>query len=115
MSYPIEPYNASSDAYQNETSCLTQTILKEATLGAMVGATATAAAQLRKTDNKLRSETAVKKIIKAGITSGIATAAASAVGNTVGTKNSLPTLAAMFVTGTAMMYFLNSKTSKGEK
>lgn len=103
MYHPIEQYE--------QANCPTCSIIKDATLGAMVGATAAAAVQLKK--DKKTGENPVGVILKTGIASGLATGAASAVGSTMGNKNTLTTLAAMFATGTAMMYLLGS-TNKGD-
>lgn len=107
MYYPIEPYDKSS--------CPTCSIMKDASLGAMVGATAAAAMQLKKADDKRGGENAVGEILRTGVASGLATAAASAVGNAIGQKNTLTTVAAMFAAGTAMMYLLGSNTATGDK
>lgn len=117
MSHPIEPYEHSSgnSYYQEEQkACHTySSIMKDATLGAMVGATAAAAIQLKNPNNN-GSENAFGKILGAGVASGLATAAASAVGNSMGQKSTLTTIAAMFATGTAMMYLLGSNTNNGD-
>ncbi|HIE02267.1 MAG TPA: hypothetical protein EYP59_18635 [Thiotrichaceae bacterium] len=114
MPYPIQPYdNASPEAHHAQANPMAA-IMKDATLGAMVGATAAAAIQLKKKNKS--GENPLGSILKAGIASGLATGAASAVGNSLQHTNSnLTTFGAMFVTGTAMMYLLDSNTTKGEK
>ncbi|RKZ92387.1 MAG: hypothetical protein DRR19_04320 [Candidatus Parabeggiatoa sp. nov. 1] len=115
MHYPIKSHdNGSSDPSHAQANFTASIIMKDATLGAMVGATAAAAMQLKK--RKKSSENPLGSILKAGIASGLATGAASAVGNSLRHNNStMTTFGAMFVTGTAMMYLLGSNTTKGEK
>lgn len=99
MYHPIAQYEPGN--------CSMCSIMKDATLGAMVGATAAAVVQLK--NEKKTGENPVGVILKTGVASGLATAAASAVGSTMGQKNTLTTLAVMFATGTAMMYLLGSE------
>jgi hypothetical protein len=113
MHYPMMPYENGAQS-QSGNNPMTA-IMKDATLGAMVGATAATAIQLKKKEKSSHGENPLGAILKAGIASGLATAAASAVGNTVAPKNSTAaTLGAMFVTGTAMMYLLGGNNNKGE-
>jgi hypothetical protein len=99
------------DTYDNRLTPPYNSIMKDASLGAMMGATAAAAVQLKKADEKTRSNNPLGEILRAGVVSGLATAAASAVSQSMGHKNTVTTMAAMFATGTAMMYLL----ANGEK
>ena len=116
MHYPVKPYENGYYDPSYPQSNPTASIMKDATLGAMVGATAATAMLLKKRGQSNSSENPLGAILKAGIASGLATGVASAVGNSLGAKHStVATVGAMFVTGTAMMYLLGSDTTtKGE-
>lgn len=76
-------------------------------VGAMIGGTAAAAANMKKVQQStISTEEAIRKTLKTGVNSALATAAATVVAGMLGQERSLLTLVAMFATGTAVMYLL---------
>lgn len=85
----------------------TVAVLQSAAMGATVGAAAAVAAQLKRPDQR---SLALNQIVQAGAVTGLTTAAATLVGQSLGHKP-LTRFAAMFVTGTALVYLLNPSKS----
>lgn len=80
--------------------------------GATVGAATAAAIQLQKSPQN--QENAVKAIVKAAAVTGLTVGAVNLVGNSLQRENQIFSFAAMFLTGTTMMYLLNSQNEKGK-
>lgn len=88
-------------------------LFKNMATGAIVGAAASTATQLHKPASERHN--AVGEVLKAGAVTGLAVGAVSMVQHSLGCDKKLSTMAAMFVTGTAVMYALNSASEKQDK
>ncbi len=105
--YPVPaPYPA-----QHQGALLTNhELFKSMATGALVGAAASTATQLHKPASTRHNP--IGEILKAGAITGLTVGAVSLVRQNLGCEKKLTTLAAMFVTGTAMMYALTSTAEK---
>lgn len=104
--FPMNAYPArTAETQQHEDF---RKLLDAAKTGAVVGTTGAAAVNLhRLRQREIEWQEALSNTVKVGISAGVATAAATAVGRMF-TPNSVLSLAATLVTGTAVMYTLNS-------
>ena len=81
--------------------------LRMGAVGAMLGSTAAAAANIRSVQlNEISTEEAIRRTLRTGVNSAFATAAATAAAGMVGRERPLLSLVVMFATGTAVMYLL---------
>lgn len=84
-------------------------LMRLATMGAIVGASASAAQQIRRAQAGTQTPTAaLAQTGKAAVTAGVATAAAGAVASSVAEQGATR-LGLMFLIGTAVVYGLQSR------
>jgi len=101
--HPYQAQSQSPPLVNNE-------LFKSMATGAIVGAAASTAAQLHKPAEERHN--AVGEILKAGVVTGLAVGAVNKVQQSLSCEKKLTTMAAMFVTGTAVIYALNSASEK---
>lgn len=87
-------------------------LLSDMATGALVGAAAATAVQLRIPAEQRHNP--LGEVLKAGAVTGLTVGAVNMVQHKLGQRNSVTNYAAMFLTGTAVMYALNAQTKKGE-
>lgn len=104
--YPMNTYPAQPAEIQPHQDF--RMLLDAAKTGAIVGTTGAAAVNLhRMRQQEIEWQEALSNTVKVGLSAGVATAAAAAVGRMFA-PNSVLSLAATLVTGTAVMYTLNN-------
>lgn len=89
----------------------TTAVLRGATTGAVMGAAVATATHLKQRSNP---ETAIREVVRAGIVTGMVTATATLVSQQLRCQHPVPKIAAMFVTGTALFYLVNSSKKSAQ-
>ncbi len=95
----------SDDFYHHST---TTAVLRGATTGAVMGAAVATATHLKQ---RSTPEAAMNDIVRTSLVTGVVTATATLVSQQLRCQHPVPKIAAMFVTGTALFYLLNSSKS----
>lgn len=108
--YPMNTYPAQAAGTPQQQDL--RMLMDAAKTGAIVGTTGAAAVNLhRLRQQEIAWQEALSNTVKIGFNTGVATAAATAVGRMF-TPNSVLSLAATVITGTAVMYVLNDSTKE---
>lgn len=106
MYYPTYPVMQYAPAYPCSGTA-SQSLLKMAALGAIIGAAGAASANLRRLQrDEIEAQQALVNTLKVSASSALATAAATAVAGYIG-GGPLLTTAVSLATGTGVMYMLN--------
>ncbi len=107
--YPPYPYQNQAQS----TPSINHDLFKSMATGATVGAAAATAAQLHRPAQARHNP--LGEILKAGAVTGLTVGAVSLVQQNLGCEKKLSTFAAMFITGTAIMYALHSAAEQRDE
>lgn len=105
--YSTYPPAVHYGSYVRQGLPLSPSPLRMSAVGAIIGGTAAAAANIRRVQrNDISPEEAIRRTLKTGVNSALATAAATAVAGMLGRNRLWLSLAAMAATGATVMYLL---------